>query len=59
MNTLAVMALTGKKAEIKAGLDLGLLGYSKLTTPQGAAANLLYGQGWVGVTKANMADYDF
>jgi simple sugar transport system substrate-binding protein len=59
MNTLAVMALSGKKSEIKAGLDLGLLGYDKLTTPSGAAPNLLYGQGWVGVTKANMGDYPF
>jgi simple sugar transport system substrate-binding protein len=59
MNTLAVMALSGKKSEIKAGLDLGLLGYDKLTTPAGAAPNLLYGQGWVGVTKANMGDYPF
>ena len=59
MNTLAVMALTGKKDEIKAGLNLGLTGYDKLITPEGGAANLLYGQGWVGVTSANMGDYDF
>ena len=59
MNVLAVMALEKKSAEIKAGLDLGLPGYTKLTTPAGASANLLYGQGWVGVTKENMADYNF
>ncbi|MBS1182832.1 MAG: LacI family transcription regulator [Proteobacteria bacterium] len=59
MNTLAVMALTDKKAEIKAGLNLGLKGYESLTTPAGASPNLLYGQGWVGVTKDNMADYNF
>lgn len=59
MNTLAVMALTEKKAEIKAGLNLGLKGYESLTTPTGASPNLLYGQGWVGVTKDNMADYNF
>jgi len=59
MNTLAVMALTDKKDEIKAGLNLGLKGYENLTTPADASPNLLYGQGWVGVTKDNMADYNF
>lgn len=59
MNALAVMALSGKKDQIKAGLDLGLEGYTSLKTPEGAAPNLLYGQGWVGVTKDNMADYNF
>lgn len=59
MNILAVMALEKKNADIKAGLDLGLPGYTKLITPEGAAPNLLYGQGWVGVTKENMADYNF
>ncbi|KAA0574470.1 autoinducer 2 ABC transporter substrate-binding protein [Azospirillum sp. Sh1] len=59
MNMLAVMALDGKKDQIKAGLNLGLPGYTNLTTPQGAKANLLYGQGWVGVTKENMGSYDF
>ncbi|CAO3402622.1 autoinducer 2 ABC transporter substrate-binding protein [Azospirillum sp. 11R-A] len=59
MNMLAVMALDGKKDQIKAGLNLGLPGYTALTTPQGAKANLLYGQGWVGVTKENMGSYDF
>lgn len=59
MNELAVMALQKRDGEIKAGLDLGLPGYTKLTTPEGAPTNLLYGQGWVGVTKENMADYNF
>lgn len=59
MNTLAVMALSEKKGEIKAGLNLGLKGYENLITPAGASPNLLYGQGWVGVTKENMADYNF
>ncbi|CBS89751.1 autoinducer 2 ABC transporter substrate-binding protein [Azospirillum lipoferum] len=59
MNMMAVMALDGKKDQIKAGLNLGLPGYTALTTPQGAKANLLYGQGWVGVTKENMNAYDF
>jgi simple sugar transport system substrate-binding protein len=59
MNVLAVMALEKKGAEIKAGLDLGLPGYTKLITPPGAKPNLLYGAGWVGVTKDNMAAYNF
>jgi simple sugar transport system substrate-binding protein len=59
MNVVAVMALEKKTAEIKAGLDLGLPGYTKLTTPAGAKPNLLYGAGWVGVTKDNMAAYNF
>jgi simple sugar transport system substrate-binding protein len=57
MNVLAVMALSGKKSEIKAGLDLGLPGYGNLTT--GAASNLLYGEGSIGVTKSNVGDYKF
>lgn len=59
MNMLAVMALDGKKDQIKAGLNLGLPGYTDLTTPKGAKPNLLYGQGWVGVTKENMGAYNF
>ncbi len=59
MNMLAVMALDGKADQIKAGLDLGLPGYTNLSTPEGGAANLLYGQGWVGVTAENMDTYDF
>lgn len=59
MNVLAAMALAGKKDEIKAGLDLGLEGYSALTTPVGANANLLFGEGSIGVTKDNVGDYNF
>jgi simple sugar transport system substrate-binding protein len=59
MNVVATMALSKKGGEIKAGLNLGLPGYTNLTTPAGGASNLLYGAGWVGVTKANMADYNF
>ncbi|MBV8471815.1 MAG: autoinducer 2 ABC transporter substrate-binding protein, partial [Hyphomicrobiales bacterium] len=58
MNELAVMALNKKNADIKAGLDLGLPGYDKLTT-DAAKPTLLYGSGWVGVTKDNMKDYNF
>jgi simple sugar transport system substrate-binding protein len=59
MNELAVMVLSGKKAQIKAGLNLGLDGYEKLITPDAKKPNLLYGQGWVGVTKENMNKYNF
>ncbi len=59
MNILAVMALEKKNAEIKAGLDLGLPGYTSLITPVEGKSNLLYGAGWVGVTKANMDEYNF
>ncbi|WP_145106830.1 autoinducer 2 ABC transporter substrate-binding protein [Cereibacter sediminicola] len=59
MNMLAVAALEGKKDEIKPGLNLGLTGYEDLIAPDEANPHLLYGAGWVGVTKDNMADYDF
>lgn len=59
MNELAVMVLSGKKAEIKAGLNLGLPGYTDLLAPDAAKPNLLYGAGWVGVTKDNMDKYNF
>lgn len=59
MNMLAVMALDGKGDQIKAGLDLGLPGYTNLSAPEGSKGNLLYGQGWVGVTQENMDKYDF
>jgi simple sugar transport system substrate-binding protein len=59
MNELAAMVLSGKKGEVKAGLNLGLEGYTKLITPDAKKANLLYGAGWVGVTKSNMATYNF
>ena len=57
MNELAVLALNGKRGEIKAGLDLGIPGYNDLTTP--TQPNLLFGAGWVGVTKENMDKYPF
>jgi simple sugar transport system substrate-binding protein len=59
MNEIAVLALEGKKAEIKAGLNLGLPGYTSLLTPDATHPNALYGAGWVGVTKANMGEYKF
>ena len=59
MNELAVMVLQKKGADIKAGLDLGLPGYTALKVPDASHPNLLYGSGWVGVTAANMKDYNF
>jgi simple sugar transport system substrate-binding protein len=59
MSLLAALALTGKKGEIKAGLNLGLPGYDSLTTPVPDKPNLLYGAAWVGITADNMASYDF
>ncbi len=59
MNTLAVLALSEKKDMIKAGLNLGLPGYTDLKTPDAKKPNLLYGAGWVGVTKENMSEYNF
>lgn len=57
MNVMAVMALA--KKSITAGLDLGLAGYTKLETPNAQRPNVLAGQGWVGVTKDNMSQYNF
>ncbi len=59
MNMLAVAALEKKNDQIKAGLNLGLPGYEDLQTPDASNPNLLYGAGWVGVTKDNMDEYDF
>lgn len=59
MNIVATLALEKKGAEIKAGMNLGLPGYTNLTNPNPQQPNLLYGAGWVGVTKANMGDYNF
>jgi simple sugar transport system substrate-binding protein len=58
MNELAVMALQ-KDAEIKAGLNLGLPGYTSLIVADPSKPHLLFGAGWVGVTKSNMGDYNF
>ncbi|MDJ0389994.1 autoinducer 2 ABC transporter substrate-binding protein [Roseomonas sp. E05] len=57
MNILAVMAL--QKKPIGAGLDLGLDGYHDLKVLDPKRPNVLVGQGWVGVTKENMAQYNF
>jgi simple sugar transport system substrate-binding protein len=57
MDELAVLALEGKRGEIKAGLNLGIAGYTDLKAP--TEPNLLYGAGWVNVTKDNMNKYNF
>lgn len=59
MNMLAVAALEKRDAEIAAGLNLGLPGYESLLAPDADRPNILYGAGWVGVTKDNMDDYNF
>jgi simple sugar transport system substrate-binding protein len=61
MNAIAAMHLRGgaHRAAIKAGLDLGLPGYENLTAPAGVRPGLLYGAGWVGVTRENMGEYNF
>jgi simple sugar transport system substrate-binding protein len=57
MNILAVMALA--KKPIKPGLDLGLKGYESIKANDSKRPNVLYGQGWVGVTRDNMGAYNF
>jgi simple sugar transport system substrate-binding protein len=61
MNTIAAMHLRGgaQKSGIKAGLDLGLPGYEQLTAPDAKRPGLLYGAGWVGVTRDTMGQYNF
>ena len=59
MNLLAVAFLEKKNAQIKAGLNLGLPGYESLLVPDASKPHLLYGAGWVGVTKEIMDKYDF
>jgi simple sugar transport system substrate-binding protein len=59
MNELAVMVLSGRKGGIKPGLNLGLEGYTSLTTTDPRKPNLLYGSSWIGVTTANMGKYNY
>ena len=59
MSVIAAMAATGHKADVKAGLNLGLPGYESLITPVADKPGLLYGAGWVSVTKENMDQYKF
>ncbi len=57
MNVLAVMALT--KKPITNGTNLGLKGYESIKADDPKRANVLAGQGWVGVNKSNMGEYNF
>ncbi len=59
MNTIAAMAVSGHKDQLRAGGDLGLPGYTSLLAPDAARPGLFYGAGWVGVTKENMGEYNF
>ena len=52
-NKLAVMVMNGE--EITEGMDLGLTGYEDIAIEDG----VIYGQAWVIVNAANMADYPF
>ena len=53
MNKLASMVMAGEA--ITDGMDLGLPGYEKVKLD----GKVIYGQAFVNVTKANMADYPF
>jgi simple sugar transport system substrate-binding protein len=53
MNKLATMVMNGE--QVTDGMDLGLPGYEKVKLD----GKVIYGQAWVNVNKANMADYPF
>jgi simple sugar transport system substrate-binding protein len=53
MNKLATMVMNGEA--VTDGMDLGLPGYEKVKLD----GKVIYGQAWVNVNKANMADYPF
>lgn len=55
MNVLAKMILDGERDKIVEGLDLGIEGYTDLHVD----GNQINGEGWIVITKENMADYDF
>ena len=59
MDVIAALALGKHKDQLKAGANLGLDGYTDLLQPDPQRPGLLYGAGWVGVTKANMGQYNF
>ncbi|MCD8140662.1 MAG: autoinducer 2 ABC transporter substrate-binding protein [Planctomycetaceae bacterium] len=58
MNKLAIMILDGKRDDIKAGLNLGIDGFTDLKQDPNKP-NLFYGQGWVDVDKSNVDEYPF
>ncbi len=53
MNKLATMVMNGET--VTDGMDLGLPGYEKIKLD----GKVIYGQAWVNVNKANMAEYPF
>lgn len=53
MNKLATMVMNGET--VADGADLGLPGYEKIKLD----GKVIYGQAWVNVNKANMAEYPF
>lgn len=53
MNALAVMVINGE--EVTDGMDLGLPGYENISLD----GKVIYGQAWVNVNAANMAEYPF
>lgn len=55
MNVLAQMILDGRKDEIVSGLSLGVPGFESLHVD----GKLINGQGWIVITKDNMAEYAF
>ena len=59
MSKIAEIALSGKKDTIKAGLNLGITGYENLITPDPVRPELLFGSGWITITKENMDQYNF
>jgi simple sugar transport system substrate-binding protein len=58
MNKVAAMAVAGE--EITDGMDLGVPGYNAVKVVQGAGAGkVIYGEAYVFVDAANLADYPF
>ena len=53
MNKLAMRVMNGET--VADGADLGLAGYEKIKLD----GKVIYGQAWVNVNKASMADYPF
>ena len=59
MCKLAEIALSQGKDAVKAGLDLGVDGYNNLIQPEADRPELLFGSGWITITKENMDQYNF
>lgn len=59
MCKLAEIALSQGKDAVMAGLDLGVDGYNNLIQPEADRPELLFGSGWITITKENMDQYNF